>query len=132
MRAVAGSVWHEVNRNDSSVGPVQNVQRSLIPRREIAVGSKLDRRWRALTDVTNCNGIVGSVGKIWRPLAGHTAPAIVGSAHEMQNTGGPIPRRAHVELGVGIVGERFAVIRMKRHAKRIAQPGANQFPLLRG
>ena len=40
----------------------------------------------------------------------------------------PIPRRAHVEFGVGIVCEQI-VARVKRDSKRIPQPRSQQLPL---
>ena len=94
--------------------------------RELAARAELQTGWGTLADGKCGLGIIRMIWIIRRPTAGYGTPAEIRSASEMFHLGGAIPRRAHVELGISIVGEGLTV-GIKCDSVWITQAGTEDF-----
>ena len=102
----ARAVRLEVDRPHGAVGPVEREHGALVFRGKLRAGAEDGAGRRAGADV---DGAGQRVRIIRRPAAGTGAPAVVAAADDVVDAGGHVPRRAHVPLHVGVVGEELAV-----------------------
>ena len=86
--------------------------------------AKRDTRGRARANVVHAGQVVGVVH---RPLAGSIPPAKLRATRGEADAGGTIPRRVHVPLHVGIVGEEITQP-VEGTVKLVAIPSADQRP----
>ena len=101
-----GAVRLVVDRPHGAERPVEGEEGVLIFRWEFRARAEDRSGGRAGADV---DGGGQRIGIISRPAAGSGAPAVVAAADDVIDAGGHVPRRSHVPLHVGVVGEELAV-----------------------
>ena len=125
-RAVRRSLGLNMNGVHRSEGPVADIQRLLVLRREPRAVPKLDTHGGARADVHQRGQAVEVVGG---PLARPAPPAKLTAAGGVHHPRGAIPRRAEVPLHVGVVGEQLA-IGVERHVVLVAIARRENLPRL--
>ncbi len=124
--AIGGALRLEMHRVDRAVGPVERVERALVARGELRAVAEGHAGGGRRSDVDHARQSVGVAG---RHLARSSAPAEVGAAHDVEDARGPIPRRAHVPLHVGVEREQLA-LPIEGDVVGIAEAAGPQLPAL--
>ena len=107
-------------------GPIEDVDRILVLRRELRAEAGEHARRAARADVDRGRQ---AVLVVVRPLARSIAPAELASAHHVVHPRGPVPGSAEVPLHVGVVGKEVAR-RIEGQIVGIAVADADHLPVL--
>jgi len=126
---IAGSALQKMDRENTAECPIKHIESVLISGGELTFVSKFHRGGRPFPDMGGWRSVVWVIGVVWWPAAGHRPPSEIGTARQVFDPGRPVPRRAHVVLGIGIVGKGFPVP-VEGDAIGVAQPTAEYLDIL--